>query len=469
MSFTHTFHSTTLREYDIRGIVGRTLSEADAFAIGRCFGSIVARTGGIAVAVGYDGRLSSPTLETHLCKGLSASGIEAIRIGRGPTPMLYYAATKLATDGAVMVTGSHNPPDYNGFKMVLGGKPFYGEAIRALGDQAAAGDVVEETVAPERNIDGADDYVARLLADWDGGDRMLKVVWDNGNGAAGEVLGKLVAGLPGEHTVLNGPIDGTFPAHHPDPTVPANLQQLIAEVAARRADIGIALDGDADRIGLVDDKGRILFGDQLLVILARDVLRERPGATIIADVKASQVLFDEVARAGGTPLMWKTGHSLIKAKMAETGSPLAGEMSGHIFFADRWYGFDDALYAAVRTLGILARVDVKLSDVRDALPQVINTPEVRFDCDDTRKFAVIEEVASRLRAAGAKVSETDGVRVLTDDGWWLLRASNTQAVLVARAEASTEAGLERLKGALVKQLEASGLPSPDFSGSHAGH
>jgi phosphomannomutase len=469
MSFTHTFHSTTLREYDIRGIVGRTLSEADAFAIGRCFGSIVARNGGIAVAVGYDGRLSSPALETYLCKGLSASGIEAIRIGRGPTPMLYYAATKLATDGAVMVTGSHNPPDYNGFKMVLGGKPFYGEAIRALGGQAAAGDVVEETVAPERNIDIADDYVARLLTDWDGGDRMLKVVWDNGNGAAGEVLGKLVAGLPGEHTVLNGPIDGTFPAHHPDPTVPANLQQLIAEVAARRADIGIALDGDADRIGLVDDKGRILFGDQLLVILARDVLRERQGATIIADVKASQVLFDEVARAGGTPLMWKTGHSLIKAKMAETGSPLAGEMSGHIFFADRWYGFDDALYAAVRTLGILARIDVKLSDVRDALPQVINTPEVRFDCDDTRKFAVIEEVAARLRAEAAKVSETDGVRVLTDDGWWLLRASNTQAVLVARAEASTEAGLERLKGALVKQLEASGLPSPDFSGSHAGH
>ncbi len=469
MSFTHSFHQTTLREYDIRGIVGSTLSEADAFAIGRCFGSIVARQGGTTVAVGYDGRLSSPALETALVKGLSASGIEAVRIGRGPTPMLYYANAKLATDGAVMVTGSHNPPDYNGFKMVLGGKPFFGEQIRALGGQAAAGDVVEETVAPERNIDVADDYVARLLADWDGGDRMLKVVWDNGNGAAGEVLEKLVAGLPGEHTVLNGTIDGRFPAHHPDPTVPANLQQLIAEVAARRADIGIALDGDADRIGLVDDKGRILFGDQLLVILARDVLREHPGATIIADVKASQVLFDEVARAGGNPLMWRTGHSLIKAKMAETGSPLAGEMSGHIFFADRWYGFDDALYASVRTLGILARMDEKLSAVRDALPQVINTPEVRFDCDDTRKFAVIEEVAARLRAECAKVSETDGVRVLTEDGWWLLRASNTQAVLVARAEAASEAGLERLKAALVKQLETSGLPSPDFSGSHAGH
>jgi phosphomannomutase len=469
MSWTHTFHPTTLREYDIRGTVGRTLSEADAFAIGRCFGSIVARKGGGTVAVGYDGRLSSPSLEAALCKGLSASGIEAVRIGRGPTPMLYYANTKLETDGAVMVTGSHNPPDYNGFKMVLGGKPFYGEEIRALGGQAAAGDVVDETVAPERNVDIAEDYVARLLADWDGGDRLLKVVWDNGNGAAGDVLEKLVAGLPGEHVVLNGTIDGRFPAHHPDPTVPANLQQLIAEVAARQADIGIALDGDADRIGLVDDKGRILFGDQLLVVLARDVLRERPGATIIADVKASQVLFDGVARAGGKPLMWRTGHSLIKAKMAETGAPLAGEMSGHIFFADRWYGFDDALYASVRTLGILARMDAKLSDVRDALPQVVNTPEVRFDCDDTRKFAVIEEVAARLRAAGAKVSEIDGVRVLTDDGWWLLRASNTQAVLVARAEATTEAGLERLKAALVKQLAASGLPSPDFSGSHAGH
>jgi len=469
MSFSHNFDPTTLREYDIRGTVGRTLSEADAFAIGRCFGTIVARNAGRTVAVGYDGRLSSPALETALVRGLISSGMEVIRIGRGPTPMLYYAATKLATDGAIMVTGSHNPPDYNGFKMVLAGKPFYGTQIRDLGAMAAVGDVMPEAQGSERRVDIAADYVSRLLADWDGGDRMLKVVWDNGNGAAGDILTKLVAGLPGEHIVLNGAIDGTFPAHHPDPTVPKNLEQLIHEVAARRADIGIALDGDADRIGLIDDKGRILFGDQLLVLLARDVLREHPGATIIADVKASQVLFDEVARAGGNPLMWRTGHSLIKAKMAETGSPLAGEMSGHIFFADRWYGFDDALYAAVRTLGVVARTDVRLSDVRDALPQVINTPEVRFDCDDTRKFTVIEEVAARLRADGAKVSETDGVRVLTDDGWWLLRASNTQAVLVARAEASTDAGLERLKQALVHQLELSGLPAPDFSGSHAGH
>ena len=475
MSFSHRFDPTVLREYDIRGIVGRTLHAADAFAIGRVFGSMVVQgTGGILtgskrVAVGYDGRLTSPDLEQAVVDGLRASGIEALRIGCGPTPMLYYTATTLQTDGAIMVTGSHNPPDYNGFKMMLGRKPFFGQQIAEIGRLAAAGDVVPEETGSEQAIAIADDYVARLLADWDGGDRMLKVVWDNGNGAAGDVLEKLVASLPGEHVVLNGTIDGRFPAHHPDPTVPANLAQLIAEVRARKADVGIAFDGDADRIGLVDDSGEILFGDQLMVLLARDVLQEHPGATIIADVKASQVLFDEISKAGGSPLMWKTGHSLVKSKMAETGSPLAGEMSGHIFFADRWYGFDDALYAAVRTLGILARMTGKLSGVREALPHVVNTPEVRFDCDDRRKFAVIEEVASRLQTEGAKVSATDGVRVQTPDGWWLLRASNTQAVLVARCEATTDAGLDRLKAAVVKQLAASGLAEPDFSGSHHGH
>ena len=469
MPFSHQFDPTVLREYDIRGIVGTTLRAADAFAIGRCFATTVRRGGGATVAVGYDGRLSSPEMEAALVAGLRASGAKVLRIGRGPTPMLYFAAATGKTDGAVMVTGSHNPPDYNGFKMMLGRKPFYGAQIRALGAQAAAGDVLAEAEGSEERIDIAAAYVARLAADWDGGDRALNVVWDNGNGAAGDVLARLVGVLPGRHTVLNGTIDGRFPAHHPDPTVPANLVQLIAEVRARGADVGIAFDGDADRIGLVDDSGAILFGDQLMVLLARDVLAAHPGATIIADVKASQVLFDEIARAGGVPLMWKTGHSLIKAKMAETGSPLAGEMSGHIFFADHWYGFDDALYAAVRLLGIVARLDRPLSSVRAALPQVVNTPELRFDCAEARKFAVIEEVAARLRTAGANLSETDGVRVLTGDGWWLLRASNTQAVLVARAEAKDAAGLERLKAALVAQLAASGLAAPDFSGSHAGH
>jgi phosphomannomutase len=468
-AFSHDFDPTTLREYDIRGIVDKTLHGADAFAIGRVFGSVVAESGGSTVVVGYDGRVSSPALEPELVRGLMASGMEVIRIGLGPTPMLYFAATTLEAGGAVMVTGSHNPADYNGFKMMLGRKPFFGKHIQELGARAGRGDVAPHAEGSERRLDVMADYVRRLLSDWDGGDRILKVVWDNGNGAAGEALAHLVTSLPGEHIVLNGEIDGTFPAHHPDPTVAKNLEQLIAEVKARGADIGIAFDGDADRIGAVDNAGTILAGDQLLVILARDVLRDHPGATIIADVKASQVLFDEVARAGGKPLMWRTGHSLIKAKMAETGSPLAGEMSGHVFFADRWYGFDDALYAAVRLLGILARSGAPLSTVTDALPHVLNTPELRFDCDDRRKFAVIGEVAARLKTEGARVSDIDGVRVSTEDGWWLLRASNTQAVLVARAEARSDKGLERLKAALVSQLEASGLAAPDFSGSHAGH
>ncbi|MCX7380276.1 MAG: phosphomannomutase/phosphoglucomutase [Alphaproteobacteria bacterium] len=469
MSFVHAFNPTVLREYDIRGIVGQTLHEADAFAIGRCFGTVVARNGGSTVAVGYDGRVSSPSLEAALVAGLRASGMDVTRIGLGPTPMLYYAATVGKTGGAVMLTGSHNPPNYNGFKMMLGAKPFFGTQITDIGRMAAAGDVVAEGAGGVRTIDVSEAYIDRLVKDWDGGTRALNVVWDNGNGAAGAVLERLVKRLPGNHTVLYPEIDGTFPNHHPDPTVLKNVEALIHEVRAQGADLGIAFDGDADRIGVVDDSGTMMFGDQLLVVLARDVLKTHPGATIIADVKASQVLFDEVARAGGNPLMWKTGHSLIKAKMAETACPLAGEMSGHIFFNDKWYGFDDALYAGIRLLGIVARMEGKLSAVREALPQVINTPELRFNCDDVRKFAVIEEVAARLKAAGAKVADNDGVRVSTADGWWLLRASNTQAVLVARCEANSEIGLDRLKAALVDQLAASGLEAPDFSGANSGH
>ncbi|MBS0558454.1 MAG: phosphomannomutase/phosphoglucomutase [Proteobacteria bacterium] len=467
--FRHDFDPTILREYDIRGRVGETLHAADAFAIGRCFATIVRRGGGSTVAVGYDGRLSSPELEAALVGGLTASGTEVVRIGCGPTPMLYFTATTLPADGAIMVTGSHNPPDYNGFKMMMGRKPFFGAQIQTLGRMAADGDIVPQSIGIERSLDIAEAYIARLCQDWDGGERALTVVWDNGNGAAGAVLQCLVKRLPGRHVLLNETIDGRFPAHHPDPTVPKNLEQLIATVAAEKADLGIAFDGDADRIGVVDNAGHILPGDQILVVLARDVLQSRPGATIIADVKASQVLFDQVVAAGGEPLMWKTGHSLIKAKMAETGSPLAGEMSGHIFFADKWYGFDDALYAAVRFLGIVSRMDGKLSAVREALPHVVNTPELRFDCDDRRKFSVIAEVAERLRRQDAAVIDTDGVRVKTEDGWWLLRASNTQAVLVARAEASSEEGLHKLKQALIEQLEASGLTAPDFSGNAAGH
>ena len=468
-AFHHRFDSTVLREYDIRGIVGKTLKPEDAFAIGRCFGSIVVRAGGKRVAVGYDGRLHSPELEAQLVAGLRACGLEVVRIGLCATPMLYFASYDQQADGAVMVTGSHNPPDYNGFKMMIGKKPFYGAQIQEIGRMAAEGDVVPEAVGTDHAIDIATRYADRVLQDWDGGDRKLKVVWDPGNGSAGPIVKALAARLPGTHFVINGDVDGTFPNHHPDPTVAKNLEQLITEVAREKADLGIAFDGDGDRIGVVDGDGNILFGDQLLIVLARDVLKAKPGGTIIADVKASQVLFDEVAKAGGNPLMWKTGHSLIKAKMAETGSPLAGEMSGHIFFADKWYGFDDAPYSAVRLLGIVARMSQSLSEVRAALPQVINTPELRFNCEEARKFIVVQEVKDRLATEGAKVQDVDGVRVLTEDGWWLLRASNTQAVLVARCEASSEAGLDRLKAQLVKQLVASGLEAPDFSAENAGH
>jgi phosphomannomutase len=276
------------------------------------------------------------------------------------------------------------------------------------------------------------------------------------------VLKRLTALLPGHHIRLNDTIDGRFPAHHPDPTEPKNLVQLQDAVAREKCDLGIAFDGDGDRIGVVDGKGRILWGDQFMVLLAREVLAERPGATIIADVKASQVLFDEIARMGGKPLMWRTGHSLIKSKMAEVGAPLAGEMSGHIFFGDRYYGYDDALYAAVRLLSIVARSAETMAEMRDRLPAVVNTPELRFPCSEERKFAVIDEVRARLKRAGAEMADIDGVRVKTADGWWLLRASNTQDVLVARAEARDEAGLARLKDLLSSELRASGMTPPQF-------
>ncbi|CAA7612667.1 Phosphomannomutase [Magnetospirillum sp. LM-5] len=456
---THTFHPTILREYDIRGIVGETLSAADARAIGQAFGSRVRQAGGSVVCVGWDGRLSSLELAGALTEGLMSTGCTVRRVGRGPTPMLYYAAKVRDADGGIMVTGSHNPPTHNGFKMVFQGKPFFGSDIRGLGEIAAAGDFVQgqgSVVEDDIRLE----YCDRLVQDWDG-KRELRVVWDCGNGAAGEITEMLAKKLPGRHTVLFGEIDGRFPNHHPDPTEPHNLRALQDAVLFERADIGIAFDGDGDRIGVIDNEGRILWGDQILVILAEDLLKTRPGATIIADVKASQVFFEEVARMGGKPVMGRTGHSLIKTQMAEIGAPLAGEMSGHIFFADRYYGFDDALYAAIRLLGIVSRMERQtLGARRDKLPHMVNTPEMRFDCADERKFAVIHEVKDRLAAEGAKVNAIDGVRVDTPDGWWLLRASNTQAVLVARCEAKSVEGLKRLRAALEAQLAKSAVTLP---------
>jgi phosphomannomutase len=457
----HHFDPTSIREYDIRGIVGETLAVEDAYAVGRGFGTILREAGGKSAAVGYDGRTSSPEFAAALVEGLRDCGADVLGVGLGPTPMLYFAVRSLKLDGGVMVTGSHNPAEYNGFKMMLGKGAFYGAAIKRIAEIAAAGAYAGGPRGSLEERPVLDAYVRRLLADYRGG-RPLTVAWDAGNGAAGEAMVRLTAGLPGKHHLLYQTIDGRFPNHHPDPTVPKNLVDLQAKVKETSADLGIAFDGDGDRIGVVDGKGRILWGDQLMVLFAREVLAVRPGATVIADVKASQVLFDEIAKAGGKPLMWRTGHSLIKAKMAETDAPLAGEMSGHIFFADRYYGYDDALYAAVRILGIASRANESLAEMRDALPQVVNTPELRFACSDERKFAVVGEVAGRLARAGADVSDIDGVRVRTVDGWWLLRASNTQDVLVARCESKTTAGLERLKAALGAELAASHVALPKF-------
>ncbi len=464
---THSFDPTILREYDIRGIFEQTLFEKDARAVGQVFGTILRRTKGegARVCVGYDGRLSSPALEAALVEGLKSTGVNVERVGRGPTPMLYYATMESSADGGIMVTGSHNPPTHNGFKMMMSKKPFFGAQIKEMGVAATKGDF-EKGSGAVKDVPVIENYIVRMLKDFHG-TRALTAVWDPGNGAGAEVVSLLAKRLPGKHIVLNGTIDGTFPAHHPDPTVPKNLEQLIAAVKAEKAAVGFAFDGDADRIGVVDSQGRILWGDQIMQILAEDVLKNIPGAPIIADVKASQALFDEVARMGGKPIVWKTGHSLIKNKMAETKAPLAGEMSGHIFFADKYYGFDDAIYTAVRFLDIMTRgADYDLARRYDRMPVFINTPELRFPCADTRKFAVIDEVKLRLAKSGAKVSDIDGVRVTGKGGWWLLRASNTQAVLVARAEADSEANLEGLKAELAAQLKASGLDLPTESVGH---
>jgi phosphomannomutase len=380
----------------------------------------------------------------------------------GPTPMLYYAEAILEVDGGIQITGSHNPAEYNGFKMVLQHLPFFGDDIQDLARLAEAGDW-EEGEGTVSSADIEDDYVGRLLAGYAGG--AYKIGWDAGNGASGPVIEKLVKLLPGEHHLLFTDVDGDFPNHHPDPTEEKNLADLKRLVAEKQLDFGLAFDGDGDRIGAIDGQGRVIWGDQLLSILAVPVLKELPGATIIADVKASQMLYDRIAELGGEPLMWKTGHSLIKTKMKETHSPLAGEMSGHIFFAHDYYGFDDAQYAAVRLIRAVHMIGKSMTELRGEMPALVNTPEMRFQVDESRKFAVIDEVLERLEASGADVNRTDGARVNTPDGWWLLRASNTQDVLVARAEAKDQAALDRLLAMIDEQLAASGL----VRGEQAGH
>lgn len=443
---THQFSPVILREYDIRGIVGDDLNESDAYTIGRAFGTKIVRDNGDHVCVGYDGRASSPSLANALIEGLMSTGIRVENIGIGPTPMLNFAVKDRKADGGIMITGSHNPSNYNGFKMCLQNSSIYGDAIQEIGQMAINNDF-ESGVGNVTKIDIQDEYVARLLQDLKM-TRDLNIVWDNGNGAAGEILRRLTAKMPGTHTLLYDDIDGAFPNHHPDPTVDKNLIDIIAKVKETGADLGIAFDGDGDRIGTVDEKGDILRCDALMTIYAKDVLSRNPGAPIIGDVKCSQVMFDEIERLGGKPIMWNTGHSLVKAKMAAENAPLAGELSGHIFFKDGYYGFDDALYCAIRLINSVAATDTPFSSLSAHLPTLYNTPEVRMEVDERQKFSYVPKIAKNLKqheSENFQINDIDGVRIKTPEGWWLLRPSNTQNVLVTRAEANSPEALNKMK------------------------
>jgi phosphomannomutase len=442
----HKFHPSILREYDIRGIVGETLSESDAYVLGCAFGTTIIRNGGKRVCVGYDGRESSPVFADHLINGLISTGVDVENIGRGPTPMLYFAVKDRKADGGIMITGSHNPASYNGFKMTLQNSSVFGEAVQQLGILAETADYAQgegKVTLP----DIKDEYVARLLKDLKT-NKAFKIAWDNGNGAAGEILRRLVKQLPGEHILLYDDIDGTFPNHHPDPTVDKNLVDLKKTVLDNNCEFGIAFDGDGDRIGVVDEKGNVLRCDALLAIYAKDVLARNPGAAIIGDVKCSQVMFDEIERLGGKPVMWNTGHSLVKAKMAEENAPLAGELSGHIFFKDGYYGYDDALYCAIRLMNAAAEADGPFSSLSAHLPTLFNTPEVRIEVAEEGKFDLVPQIIENLeekQTADFIINDIDGIRVTTPHGWWLIRPSNTQNALVTRVEADSEEALKKLK------------------------
>jgi phosphomannomutase len=457
---TYTFAPKILRAYDIRGIVGVDLNPIDAYWIGRGFGHSLREKGGLKVCVGRDGRLTSPELATKLIEGLLESGCEVFDIGLGPSPMVYFGEYHLNTDAAVMVTGSHNPSEYNGFKMTISKSSFYMQYIQDMAKAVASGELLTgEGIYHDTPI--IDDYVNRIAEGFPA-DFGLKVVWDPGNGAGAEIVSSLLTKISGEHHIINGTVDGTFPAHHPDPTVPENLVQLQEEVKKQRADIGVAFDGDGDRIGAVDAQGRIFWGDQLLMLLARDVLKTSPGATIIADVKASNALFEDVRQKNGEPLMWKTGHSHIKTKMKETGALLAGEMSGHIFIADGYYGFDDGIYSALRVLKMIWQSGQKPAELYDDLPQTYATPEIRLDCDGTRKFQVVEDIADRLKTEGKPYTDIDGVRANLPQGWWLMRASNTQDGVVVRCEGGSQTQLDEVIEDLVQRMQSCGFGIEDI-------
>lgn len=453
----HIFHPTILRAYDIRGIYEQTLSLDDARAIGLAFSACLrARGPGKKICVGRDGRLSSPALAEALTDGLVAGGMEVFDIGCGPTPMLYFADRYLESDAAIQVTGSHNPPDHNGFKMVMGGASFFGDDIEMLGAVSADGpaEIAGGTVVA-KDVFGA--YIARLLRDAEAGD--FNIVWDCGNGASGPATASLTEGLSGTHQVLFAEIDGTFPNHHPNPVDPETLEMLRNHVFEANADLGIGFDGDGDRIGIIDAKGRLVPGDLLTAYLAKDIISRQPSSPVIFDVKSSDVALQLVASGGGDAQIWKTGHSHMKKRMKDIGAPLAGEMSGHIFIADGYYGFDDALYVATRVITQMVTSGESITAFMDSLSTQHVTPELRIDCDDTEKFAVMERLARHIASVhqDENITLIDGVRVRTGGGWWLIRASNTEAALVARAESNSESGLQALVREMEEALQSAGL------------
>lgn len=425
---------TIFREYDIRGIADVELLDPDIEILGQAIGTYLQRRVGKKLNVGRDVRVSSDRLRDAIVKGLMAAGCEVTDVGEVPTPLLYYSVQHLKADGGVMVTGSHNPGEYNGFKVVSGTSTIHGEQIQELLQLIIAGDLATGQ-GSQKSFDVVTPYVDEIASQFQFS-RRVKVVIDAGNGTAGPAMSRLLAKLNVDAKELFFEMDGTFPNHHPDPTVEKNLDHLKKAVAGFGAELGIAFDGDADRIGAIDEKGRVIWGDYLLLIYAREVLSRKPGATFIAEVKCSQVLYDEIEKLGGKAIMYKTGHSLIKAKMKEEHAELAGEMSGHMFFKDRYFGFDDALYAACRLIEIVANSGKPLSAQTEGLLEMVSTPEIRVDTPDEAKFDVVAKVAEHFRRT-RKIVDIDGARVLFPEGWGLVRASNTQPVLVMRFEART--------------------------------
>lgn len=431
------------REYDIRGIVGEELTEETVSVISRAIGTFFRRNGAARIAIGRDMRRSSDLFADLLAGGLNDAGCDVLDIGMVPTPVLYYAAHTKSVDGGVMITGSHNPADHNGFKICLGTNAIYGRQIGEIGDIAASGDFISGS-GTRTQIDILGEYCEEIAARLSLGGRKIKAVVDAGNGMGGVTALPIYERLGVEVIPLFPEPDGHFPNHHPDPTVPENLQPLASAVEDNNADLGIAFDGDGDRIGVVDETGRTIWGDELMIVLARAVLSERPGATIIGEVKCSQNLFDDIRRHGGKALMWKAGHSLIKAKMKETGAALAGEMSGHIFFADRFYGFDDAAYAGGRILEILSKTDKPFSALFADIPQTFSTPEIRIACRDDKKFEIVNRIAEFYKS-NYEVITIDGARINFPNGWGLVRPSNTQAILVLRFEADSPEHLSEIQ------------------------